>query len=107
VPGETPAEDASELAAPNLDYAAAYRLQQRQAQGDPPEPLRLPPPLNQLPWGLAKDQFGAQGAEFIGVMGALLVRTAKDQFRAYVIGTAELADTSVPQPKDPFAGRAY
>ncbi len=78
----------------NPDYAAAYRLQQRKAQADPPpEPLRLPPPLNQLPWDLAKDQFGAQGADFLGVLGALLVRAGKDQFRTYVFESRGLGGT--------------
>lgn len=67
----------------NPEYAAAYRIQQRAVARDPPpQPLRMPPPLNQLPWDLAKDEFGAQGADFIGVMGGLLLRAAKDQFRA-------------------------
>src|SRR5213076_3189270 len=55
--------------------------------------LRLPAPLNQLPWAIAKDQFGMQGADFIGVMGALLMRNAKDQFRAYVIDSAGVFGT--------------
>ena len=41
------------------------------------EALRMPPPLNQLPWNFAKDQFGAQGADFIGVLGALILRTCE------------------------------
>jgi len=62
----------------NPSYAIAYRIDQRAAQKVPePEPLRVPAPLNQLPWDLAKDQFGPQGADFIGVMGALLVRSRK------------------------------
>ena len=68
----------------NPDYPIAWRLDQRAAQTPPPEPLRLPVPLNQLPWELAKDQFGAQGADFIGVMGALLRRVAKDEIRPYL-----------------------
>ena len=40
--------------------------------------------LERLPWDLAKDEFGRKGCDFIGVMGTLLVRTAKDQFRAYI-----------------------
>jgi hypothetical protein len=44
----------------------------------------MPPPLNQLPWHFAKDQFGAQGSDFIGVLGALILRTAKDQIRPYL-----------------------
>ena len=66
----------------NPGYTIAWRIDQRATQApQPPEPLRLPAPLNQLPWDFAKDQFGAQGADFIGVMGALILRTAKDQIR--------------------------
>jgi hypothetical protein len=73
----------------NPDYATAYRIQQRSAQAPPPpEPLRMPAPLNRLPWDLAKDQFGTQGADFMGVMGALLLRTTKDQFQPYRIDSA-------------------
>ena len=76
----------------NPEYATAYRIQQRAAQTDAPaEPLRLPAPLNQLPWDVAKDQFGGQGADFIGCMGALLLRTAKDQFSGYVPHSTSLA----------------
>ena len=39
---------------------------------------RIPPPLNHLPWEFAKDQFWSQRADVIGVMGALMVRSAKD-----------------------------
>jgi hypothetical protein len=53
----------------------------------------MPAPLNQLPWDLAKDQFGSQGADFIAVMGALMVRSAKDQFRAYLIDPARVSST--------------
>ena len=69
-------------------------MDQRSAQKKPePEPLRLPAPLNQLPWAVAKDQFGTQGADFIGVMGALLLRFAKDQFVAYVIDSVRVSGT--------------
>ena len=67
----------------NLDYAAAYRLQRRSAQSQPAEPLRVPAPLNQLPWDLAKDEFGGKAADFLGLMGTLLVRSTKDQIRAH------------------------
>ena len=70
----------------NQGYAIAWRLDRRVTQAQqPPEPLRLPAPLSQLPWEFAKDQFGAQCADFIGIMGALMVRSAKDQFRVYLI----------------------
>jgi hypothetical protein len=74
----------------NPDYAIGWRLGQRKAQAQPPEPLRLPAPLNQLPWDVAKDQFGLQGADFIGVMSALILRTAKDQIRPYLLDSTKL-----------------
>ena len=67
--------------AKNPDYAAGYRLQRRNSQERAPESLRVPAPLNRLPWDLAKDEIGGKAADFLGVMGALLVRTAKDQIR--------------------------
>src|SRR5882724_5879584 len=81
----------------NQGYAIAWRIDQRVTQEpQPPEPLRFPSPLNQLPWEFAKDQFGAQGADFIGVMGALILRTAKDEFRPYFLDTAGLPGTLLP-----------
>jgi hypothetical protein len=53
----------------------------------------LPVPLNQLPWEFAKDQLGVQGADFIGVMGALILRSAKDQFSPYLLDPARLPST--------------
>jgi hypothetical protein len=66
------------------DYFTAQRIRDRTEQCRIPEPLELPPPLNQLPWDIAQDEFGAKGADFIGVMGALLLRAAQSQFKAYV-----------------------
>src|ERR1019366_6431710 len=88
----------------NPDYAAYYRIQQRSAQNPLPEPLRLPPPLIKLPWDLAKDEFGIQGADFIAVACALVLRTAKDQFRSYVIDPAGLPGTLPPPPKKTSRG---
>ena len=68
----------------NPDYAIGWRLDQRAAQTPPPEPLRFPAPLNQLPWEFAKDQFGSQGADFIGVMSALILGVVKDQIHSYL-----------------------
>ena len=53
-----------------------------QTRPDPPAP---PPPLDRLPWDLAQDQFGAQGAHFLGVMGGVLVKCVQDQRRAHLI----------------------
>jgi len=74
----------------NPEYAIAWRLDQRKAQTGEPEALRLPPPLPRLPWNLAKDQFGAQGADFLGVMGTLILRAMKDQIRPYPIDSSGL-----------------
>jgi hypothetical protein len=64
----------------NPDYFAARRLLARVGSGERDcEPPRLPPPLNRLPWDLAQDQFTAQGADFLGQMGRLLVAHAQDQ----------------------------
>ena len=82
----------------NPGYAIAWRIDQRAAQTQPPpEPMRLPAPLNQLPWEFAKDQFGSQRADFIGVMGALMVRSAKDQFLPYPVDSTRLSGT-LPLP---------
>ena len=94
--------------AKNPDYGTAYRIQQRSAQTQPPEPLRLPPPLNQLPWDLAQDQFGVLGADFIGVMGALLLSCAKDQFPVHLLDSTGVPDALPPSiPKDQFPPAAY
>jgi hypothetical protein len=83
----------SKWRARNPDYATGYRIEQRAAQPQPPEALRLPVPLSRLPWDLAKDEFGVKGADFIGVMGTLLLRSAKDQFQAYVVDSQRVSGT--------------
>src|SRR5580704_12100913 len=65
--------------AKNPEYAAGYRIQQRSAQEHLPEPLRLPPPLGQLPWDLAKDQFRAYLVNSTRFPGPLPPPTEKDQ----------------------------
>jgi hypothetical protein len=94
--------------AENPEYAAGYRIQQRGAQEQPPEPLRLPPPLSQLPWDLAKDEFGQKGSDFIGVMGSLLLRSAKDQLRSYIVDPTRVASPlRLPAEKDQFPPAPY
>src|SRR5712692_941385 len=89
----------------NPGYAIAWRIDQREAQThSPSEPLRLPAPLNRLPWEFAKDQFGAQRADFLGVMGALMVRSAKDQFRAYLMDPTRLSGTLPLPPRKTSPG---
>ncbi len=46
----------------------------------PVEPLRMPPPLDRLPWDIAQSEFGVQGADFMGMMGTLLLHPAQSQF---------------------------
>ncbi len=77
----------------NPDYFSGRRIQARGASDKPPEPLRLPSPLNQLPWDIAQSEFGVQGADFIGVMGALLVRSAQSQMKPYRIDSRADAAT--------------
>ena len=81
----------------NPDYFIARRIQDRNRQDRPPEPLRLPPPLNRLPWDIAQSQFGTEGADFIGIMGTVLLRSAQSQFRAYVTEDWRLTETLPPE----------
>jgi hypothetical protein len=64
-------------------------------------PLRLPAPLWRLPWDLAQDEFKVQGADFIGVMGTLVLRAAQDQLKAHVVDCARVAGTHAnPERQD-------
>jgi len=89
----------------NRGYAAAWRIDQRAAQLS--EPLRLPAPLNQLPWDVAKDQFGSQGADFIAIMSSLIVRSAKDQWAVYLIERTGLPSRLPPPPQKTSAGLGH
>jgi hypothetical protein len=68
----------------NPDYWVARRLQKRGQPGEP-EARRLPRPLERLPWDIAQDEFGAQGADFIGEFGRLLVEHVQDEITAQVL----------------------
>jgi len=73
----------------NPDYFIAHRVQRRrlkadEAQGGVP-PLALPPPLSQLPWDLAQEEFGVAGTDFLGHLGRVLLGAAQDQKAAQVI----------------------
>src|SRR5216684_545132 len=69
----------------NPGYAIAYRIDQRGAQTQPPpEAMRLPSPLNQLP-----------------------CRSAKDQFRAYLIDPARVSGTLPPPPQKTSPGLGH
>jgi hypothetical protein len=87
----------------NPDYFIARRIQERGALPQPPEPLRLPAPLSQLPWDIAQDELGVQGTDFIAIMAALLRRSVQDQFKAYRIDSTVVMDTlGPPAGKDPI-----
>ena len=78
----------------NPGYAISWRIDRR----------ATPAPLNQLPWDLAKDQFGSQDTDFIGVMGALMARAVKDQFRPYLIDPAGVPNTLPLSPQKTSSG---
>ena len=88
----------------NPGYATAHRIGRRNLDEDA-APVRTLPPLNRLPWDLAKDQFGGQGADFIGVIGTLILREAKDQFRSYLADSKWLGGTLPPAPEKTSSGR--
>ena len=78
------------------DYFAGRRIQARMVLEDRPGPLRLPPPLDQLPWDIAQSEFGVKGADFIGVMGTLLVHAAQSELLAYALDSRTDGDTLPP-----------
>jgi hypothetical protein len=63
-------------------------MQKRAEASVAPPPLRMPPPLSRLPWDVAKDEFGLQGTDFLGVFGKVLLRAAKDEMRPQVADTS-------------------
>lgn len=80
----------------NPDYFAARRILARKTIDGPVEPLRVPPPLNRLPWDIAQSEFGVEGADFMGVMGTLLLHTAQSQFVAQVTDPQGDSGTLLP-----------
>jgi len=103
---------------PSLDGLLRQRHQRRPPCLRPPRPrpLRhgrprrcvLRAPLNQLPWDIAQSVFGQQGADFIGVMGGLLLRERQFQLAAYrVDSTADTARLRLPCAQSPIPPAAY
>jgi hypothetical protein len=80
--------------AANPDYFAARRIAERAKKEDetrpalPPPPPRTAPPLDRLPWDVAQDQFGVQGADFLWLFGRVLLRAGQDQRRAQPMDTS-------------------
>jgi|SRR5664280_2276822 hypothetical protein len=74
----------------------------------PPAPLRLPHPLDQLPWDIAQSEFGPQGADFIGVLARLLLRETQSEIAAYrVESTTDAATLRHPCAQSPIPPAAY
>jgi|SRR6516162_4080370 hypothetical protein len=80
----------------NPDYFFARRILDRGKADRALEPLRLPPPLSQLPWDIAQFEFGGKGTDFMGVLGTVLSRGAQSQFEAYLTDSARVSDTLPP-----------
>jgi hypothetical protein len=57
------------------------------------DPPRVPPPLSQLPWEMAQEEFGTMGADFLASFGRIVVGHAKDQM------LAQVAEISTERPK--------
>jgi hypothetical protein len=73
----------------NPDYFIAHRVQRRRVQAEHVSagvlPLVLPPPLSQLPWDLAQEEFGVVGTDFLGHLGRVLLGAVQDQKTGQVI----------------------
>jgi len=90
----------------NPDYFIAWRIRARGQPKQPPEPLRLPAPLSGLPWDIAQDEFGTKGADFLGVMGSVVLRVAKNQFNREVVESTRDAERLAPlSAKNQFRGQ--
>jgi hypothetical protein len=56
------------------------------------EPLQLPPPLSQLPWDIAQDEFGPVGSDFLGHLGRVLLRSGQDERKVQVRASIDEID---------------
>src|SRR5712692_7536387 len=84
----------------NPDYFIAHRVQRRRLKAAEAQagvlPLVLPPPLSQLPWDLAQEEFGVAGTDFLGHLGRVLLRAAQDQKAGQVIDPTGETDRLPP-----------
>lgn len=68
----------------NPDYMRAWRLEAKTKDAQKSrEPPTLPPPLTQIPWDIAKDEFGTKGVEIIADLARVLLSAAKNQLTPY------------------------
>jgi hypothetical protein len=70
------------------------------------ETKRLPHPLCNLPWDIARGEFGLKGADFIGAMGAVVLQAAKNQIKSQVVDSTR-DGTTLPaiSAKNQFQGQ--
>ena len=80
----------------NPDYFAARRILARKSMAGPAEPLRVPPPLDRLAWDIAQSEFGVQGADFMAVMGTLLLHPTQFQFASQAADSKKESDRLLP-----------
>jgi hypothetical protein len=82
----------------NYERLLAERVAEQAKTNRDLDPLPLPRPLDRLPWQRAVDEMGPEMADFIGIFGKVLVRSAKDEIRS------QLADLAGKYPGVPPAG---
>jgi len=46
----------------------------------------MPGPLAHLPWDLAQEEFATQGADFIAVLGRVLLLAMREELRTQALG---------------------
>jgi hypothetical protein len=90
----------------NPGYARAFRIQSRSETKPPPQSMRLPTPLSDLPWDIAQEAFGFKGAGFIGIMCALMLRSVKDQIKRQPVDlSGDPATLPIIATKDEIRGQ--
>ena len=77
----------------NPDYPLAGRIHFRSESKPPPQSMRLPAPLSDLPWDIAQEELGVKGAAFVGIMGGLMLRSLKDQIKRQSVDLSEDPET--------------
>lgn len=89
----------------NPGYFVARRIIERNDGEREAEPLRVPAPLSQLPWDLAQDEMGGKAADFVGVLGRLLLHHVQDLMRSYprdfIAGSGRLPGTDEKTRAEP------
>jgi hypothetical protein len=70
-----------------IQWRAKKRAEDNASGGvDPP---RVPPPISELPWEMAQEEFGVMGADFLASLGRKVLGHAKDQIRIKALGIAK------------------